>query len=98
MAPGHETGDEMTPLEITKINYDNVAKGVFSIWIVYNRPLDHPDGHIARRREVKKGINGPTVDAFVGDLKDIRKTFILAGLDCIARDPEDEPHVVESWL
>jgi hypothetical protein len=88
----------MTPTEITKINYDNVTRGIFSIWTVYDRPLDHPDGHIARRHEIKKGHTGPTADAFAGDLKVIRKTFILAGLDCITRSPEDAPHIVESWL
>jgi hypothetical protein len=70
-----------------------------SIWTIYYRPTDYPDGYIARRHEVL--ASGPlatddTVKA--DDLWTLRKHFTQAGLSCINRHAQDDAKIVESWL
>ena len=74
-------------------------RGVLSMWTIYDKPLDLPTGYVARRFEVEKGGPKPTNDMLqTPDLEMLRESFLQAGLTCLARDAEDHPNVVESWL
>jgi hypothetical protein len=78
---------------------DRMTGGVLSIWTIYDRPTDYPNGYIARRHEVL--ASGPlatddTVKA--DDLYTLRKHLLQAGLTRINRSPDDDAKIVESWL
>jgi hypothetical protein len=89
--------------EIMLANDDAVKRGVLSMWTIYNRPKDYPDGFIARRFEVGRGEPPAwpvqvTDHTLTGELEAIRATFLAIGMTCLNREPGDEPPVVETWL
>jgi hypothetical protein len=73
-------------------------RGILSLWTVYDKPKDHPQGYVVRRFDCT--AEGPiaTADAYSGDLELIRDTLWRAGLIQLARNPDDEPQIVETWL
>jgi len=73
-------------------------RGALSIWTVYDRPKDHPEGFIARQFEITAGRAKATDSRLVGPLESIRHALGSAGLVCLPRHQNDEPHVVESWI
>lgn len=78
-----------------------IARGVLSIWTVYDHPADFPNSYVARRFEVGKhsrGIPTVTTDIVQGELQIIRESFRHCGLTCLQRDDSDEPQIIESWL
>ena len=84
--------------DIIKTQYDAAQRGALTIWTVYDRPRDHPDGVIARRFEILASKTVATDDTLTGELEDIRKTFWKAGLMKLSRQEGDEPQIVESWV
>jgi hypothetical protein len=72
-------------------------RGALSMWTIYDRPKDYPDGYVARRHEASKGGTVATADTLVGDLAKLRAIFQRAGLFCITRSEEDDPVIVETW-
>lgn len=76
------------------------AKNMLSMWTIFDRPKDHPDGHIARCFLTGSGLLEPmpTTSAITGELETIRESMLLCGLYCLTRDPNDHPNVVETWL
>jgi hypothetical protein len=81
--------------DILRAQRESHERGVMSVWTIYNRPKDHPQGYIARRHEAGKG---PTVDTVTGELDEIRQIFWQVGLLKLSRSAEDEPQIVESWV
>jgi hypothetical protein len=73
-------------------------RGVLSMWTVYDKPKDHPDGYIVRRFDCN--ADGPiaTDDAYSGELELIRNALWEAGLIRMQRHPDDQPQIVETWL
>lgn len=71
-----------------------------SQWVVYDHPLDHPDGFIARRWEINGIDIRATADTLAGtDLEQIRRVLRdELGLYCLTRYAEDDPSIVEVWL
>lgn len=72
---------------------------LLSVWTIYDHPRDYPDGFVARRHEVRPGgTTVATLDAvFAATLEGVRAK-LPPHLHYIARSPEDEAHIVESWL
>lgn len=64
------------------------------IWTIYDHPTDYPTGFIARRFDTDK----PTGDIITGKLSSLRLYFADLGLVCMARDPSDDPVIVETWM
>src|SRR5580698_1109810 len=79
-------------------NAEAMKRGVLPMWTIYEKPLDHPEGYIARRFESGKGVHGPTMDTIEGELEAIRDIFQRAGLFKLPRDDGDEPQIVETWV
>jgi hypothetical protein len=67
-------------------------------WTIYDRPLDYPDGYVARRFLIRHGAALATHIAYYGPTLDSVREQIPQGLFCIARNPGDEPQIVETWL
>ena len=78
--------------------YEASKRGQLTIWTIYEKPKDFPDGFIARRFEVGGGNTVPTRDTLTGKLEDIRQALWKAGLMKLSRKDGDEPQIVESWL
>lgn len=66
-----------------------------SIWTVYDHPTDYPESFVARRF---CGIKATRDRIVVKDLEAIRKTMRALGLRCLARFPEDDPKIIETWI
>jgi hypothetical protein len=74
-------------------------RGALTIWTIYDKPSDHPEGYIARRFEVSEGGRTlATRDTLTGKLDDIRQALWKAGLMKLSRKDGDEPQIVESWV
>jgi hypothetical protein len=84
--------------QVLMSNADAIKRGALSIWTIYDRPKDFPEGFIARRFEVAGGETVTTRDTLNGALNDIRLAFERAGLVNICRQEGDEPQIVESWI
>lgn len=64
------------------------------MWIVYEKPLDHPTKFIARKWSLDK----PTKIYHSADtLEEIRKK-IPPNLYNLGRQPGDDPKIVEVWI
>ena len=72
-------------------------RGQLTIWIIYDRPKDHPDGFIARRFEVGAGRTVASGDTINGKLEDLRQAFWKAGLTKLSRQDGGDATIVESW-
>lgn len=70
------------------------------MWTVYDRPRDYPDKFVARRFDIGKGTVQPSDSIIVApDLETLRNMLEFEmHLTCLARSPEDEPQIVETWL
>jgi len=85
------------PRDIVKAQWQASQRGQLTIWTIYDRPKDHPEGFIARRFEVGKETVA-TADTLVGELEELRSGFWKAGLMKLSRQDGDEPQIVESWV
>ena len=74
-------------------------RGALTIWTIFDKPKDFPEGYIARRFEVSEGGRTlATRDTLTGKLEDIRMALEKAGLMKMAREDGDEPQIVENWV
>jgi hypothetical protein len=72
----------------------NEPPAVLSIWTIYKRPADFPQGFIARRFELDK----PTSDTRTAFTIDEIRSLIPPGLYRIPRHANDDPCIVEVWI
>lgn len=72
----------------------------FSVWVIYDHPLDYPNNYVARRHVVEFGAGTrPTGDCIIGPhIEMLRAVFAQSGMIRLNRVPEDDPKIVESWL
>jgi hypothetical protein len=84
--------------EIMEANRRAAKKGILSMWTVYDKPKDHPTEFVARRFDCTARGPVATDDAYTGSLELIRESLLQAGLIRLARHPDDEPQIVETWL
>ena len=80
--------------KVLMANAEAIKRGALPLWTIYEKPLDHPDGFLARRFESLM----PTEDTLTGELDEIRATLERAGLIKFDRSPNDEPQIVETWV
>jgi hypothetical protein len=82
--------------------FDSIPdKNATVIWTIYDQPDDFPHQFVARRFEASNGEWLPTGQVIVAaSITAIRKhlyEYHVCG-HVIPRKPDDNPHVVESWL
>jgi hypothetical protein len=68
------------------------------MWTVYEHPLDHPDGYVARLFNVGRDGAVATDEVIMGDTLQAVRSQIPQGLFCMVRSPDDEPQIVETWF
>lgn len=69
-----------------------------SIYTVYERPRDYPNGFVVRRHVVRPGVSIPAQVVGTAPSLAAARNLIPSGLTRQPRDPKDEPQIVESWL
>lgn len=81
-------------LEPTKLEGE-----LFSMWTVYDHPIDMPSYYVARRHVITRGKHFPMTDVYYStSLQTIRAEFVKRGLVCFARDASDDPKIIETWF
>ncbi len=66
-----------------------------TVWVVYDHPKDFPDTFVARRFD---GEDATAELIVCTDLETIRQELQAKGLVRFARDEQDDPKILESWL
>jgi hypothetical protein len=69
------------------------------MWVIYDHPRDHPDLYVARPQYIDadgvtqfdEGLGSP-------DLDKLREEMARRGLVCLARHPDDDPVILETWI
>ena len=65
------------------------------IWTIYDSPIDHPGRFVARLWIDDQ----PTVHVrFATRINDLRKRLRSEGYVRLARDPNDDAKIVETWV
>lgn len=68
------------------------------MWVLYDHPNDAPDHFVARLWH-SLPLPEPTAIAVRDpDVEVIRAAFQELGFHKLDRSPDDEPHIMESWL
>ena len=70
---------------------------VLEMWVISERPSDYPTKFVARKFEVTS-VPKPTSETKIADTLEGVRQMLPPGLFCLARDPSDEPQIVETWL
>lgn len=69
------------------------------IWVIYRSPVDYPKKHVVRGFMIRPGsVTADIAPLCVVDTLGQARARLPPGLCAIARDFEDEPHIVEVWL
>jgi hypothetical protein len=97
------TRDEDMVVAVARTIYDigrtARMRGVLTMWTIYDRPADYPDGFIARCFETGAGPEPvPTDYTIMGSLEAIRASMERCGLYRMNRNEGDHQSVVETWL
>lgn len=70
-----------------------------AMWVVYDHPLDFPSNFVAREFLITESGSRATGKFILSPrMEDIRQMMMDYMLSPLARDPSDEPHIVESWV
>ena len=74
--------------------------GSLTLYVVYDHPRDMPDYFVVRAQW--PGTDGaivrdPKAYGFV-ELENARRWLAQQGLTCLARHPDDDPVIIETWL
>lgn len=65
------------------------------LYVIYDHPRDHPAWYVVRAWELDEPRE---IVALSDDLEVLRAMLAGQGLTCLARDPADDPAIVETWL
>lgn len=73
---------------------------ILLVWTVFDHPSDWPENFVVRPHVVlRDGTVKPDPQVFLFDnLDDAREFLSEKGLTCLARHPEDDPVIVETWI
>ncbi len=68
---------------------------VFTVWTIYDRPLDFPEKWVLRAHDVP---GGPRASCEVADTLDELRAKVPPGLVCMTRTDGDYPAIYEVWI
>jgi hypothetical protein len=73
---------------------------ILSMWTVYDHPLDYPDKFVARRFDIDHdGVRASSSIIVTPTLQMLRDILEFElHLTCLARNDDDDPKIVETWL
>lgn len=72
----------------------------FAIWVLYDHPRDLPDYFVVRRHTARQdgGIEPEARAYCFHELATARAWLAQQDLTCLARHPNDDPVILETWL
>ena len=78
----------------------DAVTGNLCMWTVYDHPRDYPDFFVARAFIIAREPIALPRAFFAETLDELRMILnrVYPDLICFPRSPDDEPHIVESWL
>lgn len=86
-------------LMVLELQRQATEQGFLLMWTVYDHPADYPDCFVTRAHLVGNGDQVPTAHVIRGQtLRQLRLVLRMAGLTAIARSPDDDLKIVETWL
>lgn len=91
-ASGRMTREQAATLQSTSIQENDLL-----VWVVTENPSDYPGKFIARPASTRNGGKFCHLHLEADTLEDLRDG-LPCGLTPLARDPSDNPVVVESWI
>lgn len=68
------------------------------MWVIYDHPSDYPSSFVVRRQWAGNGKVFADAKCFLCQSLEAARAVVPPGLHCIARDPADDPVIVETWL
>ena len=77
---------------------NNPAGDTLVMCVIYDHPRDHPDHYVLRAWYVTRDGVGPAEDVVLADSLDEVRQYVPDGLLCLARQHDDDPAIVETWL
>lgn len=72
-----------------------------TVWVIYVDPADFPGKFVLRGQDVYAGDPAvrPHEQAYVNEsIEVLRAELRSKGLYCLTRHPEDDAHIVETWI
>lgn len=69
-----------------------------AMWVVYDRPSDHPEHFVARCWRIEPGKTLPTADVLLAPTLEGVRQALPGGLTRLDRAEGDDPVVVETWI
>lgn len=75
-----------------------MIEGHLIIWTIYERPLDYPDGFVARPWEVRGAGEPIPGDAHYFQTLEGARNFLPEGMYRLGRSPGDDGTITESWI
>lgn len=92
-------GDYMTMTQEGAAGLTNrlQGQGVLPMWTIYDHPTDYPDGFIARLCLTLPSLR-MTRNVMVAETLVALRSRLPLGLVCLARAPDDDKTIVETWL
>ena len=74
-----------------------MSRNTLTIFTIYEKPRDNPEGFVVRRWEVESGMQKPC-EAWRAQTLSEARLIVPRGMVRMPRDPQDDPAVVESWI
>lgn len=70
------------------------------VWVLYDHPQDHPDYFIVRRQcaHTDGSVTANQTAYGFKDAATARAWLAAKGLTCLARHPDDDPVIMETWI
>ena len=86
--------------ELEGLKEQNPPREALEMFVVYERPLDHPEHFVMRRWLIgaEKGKPTPTDYFVLGETLEEVRNSIPPHCVRLERDPNDEPQIVECWI
>jgi hypothetical protein len=73
-------------------------RSVLTMYTIYFNPLDYPGRYVVRGFFIESGKVEPGELCVVADTLEQARAAVPPGCAQIARDPDDEPQIVETWI
>jgi hypothetical protein len=82
------------------MNEPKTDEKLLDVWVVYDHPRDQPDFYMVRQQRVTRDGNILHDQRSYGfrELEKARAWLMQQGLTCLARHPDDDPVIIETWL
>lgn len=87
----------LTPDEAAYAQWLIIRTGRLPMWTVTARPSDYPDKFVARVAGVGN-LSTMSHSVLVADDLETLRAMLPPDLVCMARDPGDNPAIVEVWI